>query len=434
MIETLLNLGIVHELSESRARRVFLTNKFAFILALLEFPYIIIFRLLDLPLFSFVILPLVLTNMVCIFLNYKQRYAMSRALFIITAHVAAFMYSLFLGFETGIPNLFFPFIGISILIVEPDNKIGQWFGVLLSFVCFFLLLFNHAYFFYVPTLLNPLYLFVIQCSAALTVFMLTYFFLRFYFQANIMSEKKLKKAYDIAQIRQKEMETLSRQATLSRLTMGVAHEIRNPLAGMLGRCELVLKKPEDPTAVIKFANILKSCIGKLVKITDAMLKYGVDSTPERMLLNVNHVLEEVVYIAEGKCLKENIVITKSFDTVSDINANHILLYQVFLNLILNAIQSLKHDPKQIEVSSKQYEQGAPYFEQPCLEIVIKDNGGGIPNAIQEKIFDPFFSTKYDQPGLGLSIVLKNIKELNGKLKVTSSSAKGSVFMIYLPLA
>ncbi len=226
------------------------------------------------------------------------------------------------------------------------------------------------------------------------------------------------------------MQKLSEQASMSALSMGIAHEIRNPIAGMLARVEIIEEKDAvSKDEIRQFSTIFKRNIQRILSITDSMLSFGQSSKSTGSLVLIRDILSDVRYVVEGNCHKANIQYHEEFSDSQHVTGNSNEIHQVFLNLVLNAMQSI-HKPGHIYVRSWD----DVHEEVEGVKVTIQDTGIGIDPDVKDKIFDMFYSqNKYNHTGLGLATVMKNISNHSGYLDVESTPGEGTTFSVFLPV-
>ncbi len=233
-------------------------------------------------------------------------------------------------------------------------------------------------------------------------------------QEKIKSEEIAKKAIE--------------QSAYATLTRGIAHEIRNPMAIMLSGIELIQENIENKDKTIEYLNAVKESILRLKNITTTMLRYGKSVAEEKSLENINSLLEDALIVSSAECKKRQIKVNKSLAPIPNTIIDPNSISQVFLNLILNSIQAIKKKGT-ITVCSNVISGNSV----PMIEISITDTGVGISKNNITKIFNPFYTSKYENAGLGLSIVLKIINEHNGKMDVDSKVNEFTTFKVLLPI-
>jgi len=222
---------------------------------------------------------------------------------------------------------------------------------------------------------------------------------------------------------------LERLATLGQLAGGVAHEINNPLGTISIYAQMALDElgkdndscKEDLKVVMKQTNRA----GKIVK---DLLEFARQIQPEMRTVKINDVLEKAIAMTTHPAhLKDVRVITQLTQELPSINGDSDKLQQVFVNIIVNALQAMTKGGE-LTVSTRLTE------DNEFIEIEISDTGCGIPEEHLGKLFDPFFSTKEigKGTGLGLSVSLGIVQKHNGFIDVRSKVGQGSTFIVRLP--
>jgi two-component system NtrC family sensor kinase len=218
-------------------------------------------------------------------------------------------------------------------------------------------------------------------------------------------------------------------ATLGQLAAGVAHEINNPLGTISLYTQMVLDDlgKDNDSCRENLAVVMKQTnrAGRIVK---DLLEYARQSEPEMRILNINDVVRKAIAITTHPAELQDISFTTHLlPELPDIQGDTDKLQQVFVNIIINAVQVMVEGGT-ITVSTRLAEDGK------IVEIEISDTGCGIPQEHLSKLFDPFFSTKKtgEGTGLGLSVSLGIIQKHNGTIDVKSKVDEGSIFVISLP--
>lgn len=253
---------------------------------------------------------------------------------------------------------------------------------------------------------------------------------------NTMLMKLEKANKDIEKYHQEQLLRVDRLATVGEMAAGIAHEIKNPLAGLAGATQILAKDfPENDHRKEITEEMLK-LINRLDKIIKDLLTFSRKTTPHLVVSSINEAVEKVLFFVSPQAKKRNINIDKKFDEdVSRVLMDPEHIQQVFLNMVLNAIQSMKDGGRlEISTSMETIKEGSEDILEPGIYAVtsFKDNGAGIPPDILSTIFKPFFTTKNQGTGLGLSISQKIIEEHKGKILVASKEGEGTTFKVYLP--
>ena len=217
-------------------------------------------------------------------------------------------------------------------------------------------------------------------------------------------------------------------ASLGTLAAGVAHEINNPLTGILLFASILNSdKRLDPALLPDVARVISEterCAG----IVKNLLEFSRESSPEKEVIALEAILDEEITFFHNQPDFKAIVIRKNF--VSDlplvaVDPNQIR--QVLLNLIINAGHAMPNGGE-LEISTYRSADG----KYVCA--AIKDTGDGIPEENLARIFDPFFTTKSEGTGLGLSISYGIIENNGGKIEVQSRLGEGTTFTVMLPVS
>jgi two-component system NtrC family sensor kinase len=247
----------------------------------------------------------------------------------------------------------------------------------------------------------------------------------FNFMASSLKERDDKlREYTDQQIMKSE-----RLATIGQLAAGVAHEINNPLGTISIYAQMVLDElGKDSDSCRENIAVVMKQTNKAGRIVKDLLEFARQSEPEMRMLNINDVLRKAIAITTHPAELQNIrLLTDLTPELPDIRGDGDKLQQVFVNIIVNALQAM---PKggTLTVCTRTTE------DSGFVEIEISDTGCGIPQEYLSKLFDPFFSTKRtgEGTGLGLSVTLGIVEKHNGTIDVKSKVGEGSTFVIRLP--
>ncbi|MDT8404074.1 nitrogen regulation protein NR(II) [Sulfuriflexus sp.] len=214
------------------------------------------------------------------------------------------------------------------------------------------------------------------------------------------------------------------------LVRGFAHEVKNPLGGLRGAAQLLECELADES-LKEYTQIIISEADRLQKLVDEML--GPNRLPKKTLINIHEVLERVRSLVLAE-VPDGVQIRRNYDpSIPEFVADRDQLLQAVLNIVQNAIQALEGNGT-IELKSRierQFTIGNVRHRH-VLRIDIKDNGPGIPEDMQQKIFFPMVTSRAEGTGVGLSIAQSLISRHDGLIEC-SSSEKGTKFTILLPL-
>jgi len=231
-----------------------------------------------------------------------------------------------------------------------------------------------------------------------------------------------------AQERLKLKEQLSRAehlSTLGEMVAGISHEIRNPLGIIKSSSELLKKKMAsyDPSNSIPDI-IIEESIRLNYIITD-FLNFAKPRIPNLIACDVEAVLEKNINFLASHIEKEGYTVEKYYDNnIPEITADSDMLYQAFLNILINAMQAMPEGGK-IHVAIQSADN--------TVKIFFEDEGEGIPQDLMEKIWDPFFTTKAKGTGLGLGIVKNIIESHSGSVQISARPGAGARVKVELPV-
>ncbi len=230
---------------------------------------------------------------------------------------------------------------------------------------------------------------------------------------------------EIERLHRTQMSRAEHLATLGELATGLAHEIRNPLAGIAGVIEIVgrdLPTTSPARTVIKDVRLEVAQINRI--LTD-LLQAARPHPPEVRPSDLNITVEHAVMLARQQVLSKPIKIELEKDPkLANVEHDSDQMHQVVLNLLLNSVQAIEESGTiRIVIAAK----------QDKALISVTDNGRGIPPEHLPFIFRPFYTTKGNGTGLGLSLVRRIVEDHRGRIEVESDLGKGTEFLITLPV-
>jgi signal transduction histidine kinase len=211
------------------------------------------------------------------------------------------------------------------------------------------------------------------------------------------------------------------------LASGVAHEINNPLSGIIGMAEIALEE-EDPSKKISYLTDILDCGQRINEIVKGLRSYSRAAKKEEFgQVDLNGVLEESLRMVQLATKASSVEVVKEFQTSEKIQANIGEIQQVFTNLITNAFQAIDGKGGKLVLATRALED--------FVEVKISDNGMGIPQKYINQIFDAFFTTKNpgEGTGLGLNIVYRIVNKYEGTIDVESREQMGTTFTIKFPI-
>jgi two-component system NtrC family sensor kinase len=229
--------------------------------------------------------------------------------------------------------------------------------------------------------------------------------------------------------RKKFMES-ERLALVGQLAANVAHELNNPLQGIVTYSHLLLEKDicDQPTT----QNIQKivTQANRCRDIIRGLLDFSRQRKPDKTLSDINSIITEGISLVENQALFQNVQISMNLDqNLPKVVIDPSQIVRVFINLIVNAAEAMDGNGKLTITSLTDAHKG-------CIEVDVADTGSGIPAENYDKIFDPFFTTKETGHGVGLGLAISYgiIKEHKGSISVESKVGKGTTFTVRLPIA
>jgi two-component system NtrC family sensor kinase len=217
-------------------------------------------------------------------------------------------------------------------------------------------------------------------------------------------------------------------ASIGKLAAGVAHEINNPLGGILIYSHLLLEDTEKDSPHYENLKKIVKETSRCKDIVRGLLDFARPKDPEMSQIDINQIVEKSLYIVEGQSLFQNIRIQKNFSPdLPRIIGDSAQLQQVFMNIILNAAEAMAGDGT-LSITTV-HNNGGEY-----IDIHFQDTGHGIQDEDLKRLFEPFFSTKEvgKGTGLGLAISYSIIQKHQGTIEVSSQNDQGATFTVRLP--
>lgn len=228
-------------------------------------------------------------------------------------------------------------------------------------------------------------------------------------------------------------------ASIGVLASGIAHELNNPLTGVLTFTSLMRKKAADGSEDAADLDLVIRETKRCASIIRRLLDFAREKVPVKGFFNLNLVIEDTVRFVERPASLQQIEITTALDpALPQVWGDADLIKQVILNLLVNAQQAIEGKGS-IKVASRIYSgtvSDKPGVDNlPMVEISVTDTGCGIPPANLERIFEPFFTSKEvgKGTGLGLSVSYGIVKAHGGKINVESVVGEGATFYVLLPI-
>ncbi len=244
-------------------------------------------------------------------------------------------------------------------------------------------------------------------------------------QASVALENA--RLYQEMQRTQQLMRRTDRLSALGSLTAGLAHEIRNPLVTVKTFLDLVPERHKDKEFRGNFLKLTTAELERITKLVSDLLEFAKPKNPKFRRSNINQVIEEIVPLIKLEATKRDIAIETNLRDTPQAKLDADRMKQVFLNILLNAIEAIKAHGK-ISITSRDIRKNGAVY----VQVEIADTGKGIPKKLAEQIFDPFFTTKERGAGLGLAIAHQIVEDHHGFIEVESMPKKGTTFFINIP--
>lgn len=242
-----------------------------------------------------------------------------------------------------------------------------------------------------------------------------------------------------------------RLASIGALAAGVAHEIRNPLAGIGASAQILARRLPSGDSRASFATLIVEEVARLDRIVESLLQFARPAAPRLARQSLLPALEKTVALMHEPAVRQGISLRcDRAERVPEIYVDADQILQVLMNVVKNSIQALA-DGGEVHVAmgvkrkrlaersslgrraSDRLEAARPVPEQEVIEIQVRDNGPGIPAATLARVFDPFFTTRAQGSGLGLSICQTIVREHGGVISIESTVGQGTSVTIDLPV-
>ncbi len=230
---------------------------------------------------------------------------------------------------------------------------------------------------------------------------------------------------------QEQLIQIEKLTSLGQLAASIAHEVNNPLSGVLVYTQLLEKKIQSGTysdkVALEYLSKMEVELQRSTKLIRNLLDFARQSPPAFQKVNLNDVMNRALDIVAHLAQLQHVQIIKDFDpAIPRTMADFDQLQQVFTNFIVNAVQAMPQGGKLTLKTS---------IREGQLKAEVKDTGIGIPPENMSKLFTPFFSTKKEVKGVGLGLAVSYgiIQRHRGRIEVQSQPGEGTTFIVYLPI-
>ncbi|MHB1124255.1 MAG: sensor histidine kinase [Ramlibacter sp.] len=250
-------------------------------------------------------------------------------------------------------------------------------------------------------------------------------------------EEKVKERTAELRLAEAEVARGEKLASIGQLAAGIAHELNNPLTGVLTFTTLLRKKMPEGSADAEDLDLVIRETRRCASIIRRLLDFAREKTPQKALVDMNQLVQETVRFVERSAALQQVEIVTDLDPdLPQLSVDADLMKQVFMNVLVNAQQAIDGRGR-ITVRSRllpRRKLAGASETLPVVEIAITDTGCGIPPANLQRIFDPFFTSKEvgKGTGLGLSVSYGIVRSHGGEIEVESAVGEGSTFRICLP--
>ncbi|MBU4310513.1 ATP-binding protein [bacterium] len=241
-------------------------------------------------------------------------------------------------------------------------------------------------------------------------------------------EEGLRKAYRELRATQEQLVQSGKMAAAGRLAGGVAHELNNPLGGILGFAQAALLDTKEDDQIYKDLKAIEEAALHCKEIVSGLLNFSRQTKGEFREVDVNKAIEATLALVNHQTKLQNIEIVKDLSSrLSKVTGNFNQLQQVFLNMVTNARDAMPEGGK-LFITTRNIARGRK------VEATFLDTGSGIPEEHMDKLFEPFFTTKEPGQGvgLGLSVSYGIIKDHGGEIEMRNRKGAGVEFRIILP--
>jgi nitrogen-specific signal transduction histidine kinase len=227
-----------------------------------------------------------------------------------------------------------------------------------------------------------------------------------------------------------------RLAALGQLSAGLAHEIRNPLGVIKGSADMLSKKvAQSEPLIAELAGYISSEVNRLNALVVRFLDFARPSKLELQPQQISEIVDRALAAATASFPNSSVKIERKYArNLPPVAADAQLCEQVFVNLITNAIQAMQADEASPEKTLRLAIAPEESNGEQGVSVLVEDTGPGVPLELREQIFNPFFTSKKDGVGLGLSIVAKIVDDHRGTIRLEENSPRGARFRVFFPQA
>jgi signal transduction histidine kinase len=240
-----------------------------------------------------------------------------------------------------------------------------------------------------------------------------------------------------------EMEKMNRLATVAEIASAVAHEVRNPLAGIKTMGQAIEERMAADDANREYVTRIVRQVDRINHLLTEFFTYARPPEPQMRDVDLGETVADTLQLVSARMRRHGIRTSVDIAADARVVADPAQVQQVLLNLLLNAVQAIDEDGGEIRVSAARVRAGdlpagtavpagIPARDE-YVRLSVRDSGRGIPAGLRDKVFEPFFTTRHDGTGLGLAIVYRILKENGAFVRVDSVPGR-TTFDIYFEAA
>ena len=240
---------------------------------------------------------------------------------------------------------------------------------------------------------------------------------------------------------QAELEKMNRFSTIAEIASAVAHEVRNPLAGIRTMTQVIDEQLADGAPHKEYTRRIIKQVDRLNELLTDFFTYARPPVPKRRHLSLARVMEDIKPLVHSRLQKRGVVLVEDYEEgLPEIMADSSQVQQVFLNLFLNSLAAMKGTNGRVTIQARYigtdrsaFDAGKFSWLRPdnhYVTVYFIDNGCGMDQEVLEKVFEPFFTTRHDGSGLGLSIVDRILRENEAGIMVKSEPGQGTTFIVF----
>lgn len=255
---------------------------------------------------------------------------------------------------------------------------------------------------------------------------------------NAMVEKLKAAREEIEVYHQQRLDRAEKLASIGELAASLAHEIKNPLAGIAGAVQVMAEELSDDNPRKEIMQEVLTQVHRLDRTVRDLLAFARPGKPDVGPCDINQVLDWVLLLLAENPEAKTVRVVRAYEpNLPRVEADSKQLGQVFLNLVLNAVQAMPNGG-QVSLRTSLREMDGVDKEEPrghgqMIEVVVADTGPGIPPHLLEEIFKPFITTKHRGTGLGLAVSRRIVEDHGGTIAAESQPGQGATFRVGLPV-